>query len=297
MDSSVLPGFRFNPSEGELLFNCLKRKNCGIKETLDVIPEMDVDKCEPWELPDRSFLPKCNKQWSFFSPCDWKYRGGSVDNIATEAGYWKITGSCHTVHSQSILTGVRNTLCFYKGRLPHGEKTESIMHEYHIDENEFKTGAALQSAFVLCHVLRRYELPAKSGGLQNTEIEKFDSSPKSRIRSCGEDKSEDGSKLDSMPNGLGSNSEFGWLPPSNNDFPQVPDDISFTRPEATYGYLTGEEMDEYIEQTEIIEEILQACLDSQNSIVDHSFPEDRDADILNGDYIELNDFENCESSL
>ncbi|XP_059067241.1 uncharacterized protein LOC131038879 isoform X1 [Cryptomeria japonica] len=134
-------------------------------------------------------------------------------------------------------------------------------------------------------------------GLQNTEIERFDSFPKSRIPSCGEVKSEDGSKLDSMPNGLGSNSEFGWLPPNNNDFPQVPADISFTRPEATYGYLTGEEMDEYIEQTEIIEEILQACLDSQNSNVDDSFPQDSDADILNGDYIELNDFKNCDSSL
>ncbi|XP_059068181.1 uncharacterized protein LOC131858751 [Cryptomeria japonica] len=265
----------------------IKRK---CRESLGQFPVMPFSRLHQ----KRSFLPKCNKQWYFLSPCHRKYPSGSLANRATEAGA--------DLHVEKKL------------------------------KKEFKIGAGLQNAFVLCHVLKKNELPEKSGGLQSAEIEKCDSSPKNRNPSCDEDKSEDRSKqleevqiysslpniaedtagpnmwlgpgkdtinqqVDSMANGLRSNCEFGWLPSNNNEFPQVPADISFTRPEATDGHLTGEEMDEYIDEANIMEEILRACQDSQNSNMDHSFPQDSYADISNGNYIELNDFENCGSSL
>ncbi|XP_057869989.1 NAC domain-containing protein JA2L [Cryptomeria japonica] len=304
MDSALLPGFTFNPTEEDLVFYYLKRKNSGVEEKLDLIPEVSIYKWEPWDLPERSFLPKCNKQWYFFSPWNRKYPSGSLSNRATEAGYWRTTRRYRTVHSRSTSTGVRKTLSFYKGRPPCGEKTEWMMHEYSLDEKEFKTGAGLQNAFVLCHVLKKNELPEKCGGLQSAEIEKCDSSPKNKNPSCNEDRSslphmtEDpaehnmwlgsgkdkiNQQVDSMPNGLGSNCECGWLPSNINDFPQVPADISLTRPAATDGHLTGEEF-------------LRACQDSQNSSVDQSFCQDSFADISNGDYIELKDLESCDSS-
>lgn len=44
------PGFRFHPTDEELVNYYLKRKIIGQEIELDIIPEVDLYKCEPWEL-------------------------------------------------------------------------------------------------------------------------------------------------------------------------------------------------------------------------------------------------------
>jgi hypothetical protein len=47
------PGFRFHPTDEELIFNYLmvKLKN-GLKASeVEVIPDVDIYRCEPWDLP------------------------------------------------------------------------------------------------------------------------------------------------------------------------------------------------------------------------------------------------------
>ncbi len=44
------PGFRFHPTDEELVNYYLKRKINGQEIELDIIPEVDLYKCEPWEL-------------------------------------------------------------------------------------------------------------------------------------------------------------------------------------------------------------------------------------------------------
>ena len=50
------PGFRFHPTDEELVNYYLKRKIHGQEIELDIIPEVDLYKCEPWELASLSFL-------------------------------------------------------------------------------------------------------------------------------------------------------------------------------------------------------------------------------------------------
>lgn len=49
------PGFRFHPTDEELVAYYLKRKINGRKIELEIIPEVDLYKCEPWDLPGINF--------------------------------------------------------------------------------------------------------------------------------------------------------------------------------------------------------------------------------------------------
>ena len=44
------PGFRFHPTDQELVLYYLKRKICGLQMELDVIAEIDMYEFEPWGL-------------------------------------------------------------------------------------------------------------------------------------------------------------------------------------------------------------------------------------------------------
>lgn len=48
---SLPPGFRFHPTDEELVAYYLDRKITGRKIELEIIPEIDLYKCEPWDLP------------------------------------------------------------------------------------------------------------------------------------------------------------------------------------------------------------------------------------------------------
>lgn len=50
-------GFRFRPTDEELVNHYLKSKINGRTHLVEVIPEVDVCKFEPWELPgNRNFF-------------------------------------------------------------------------------------------------------------------------------------------------------------------------------------------------------------------------------------------------
>lgn len=44
-------GFRFHPTDEELLVHYLKRKVHSLPLPAAVIPELDVFQCNPWDLP------------------------------------------------------------------------------------------------------------------------------------------------------------------------------------------------------------------------------------------------------
>ncbi|XP_039119705.1 NAC domain-containing protein 92 [Dioscorea cayenensis subsp. rotundata] len=131
-EETLPPGFRFHPSDEELVTYYLTNKISDSKFTARAIADVDLNKSEPWDLPGKAKMGE--KEWYFFSLRDRKYPTGVRTNRATNAGYWKTTGKDKEIFSSnsSELLGMKKTLVFYKGRAPRGEKTNWVMHEYRL---------------------------------------------------------------------------------------------------------------------------------------------------------------------
>ncbi|KAI3692695.1 hypothetical protein L6452_32517 [Arctium lappa] len=144
--SSVFPGFRFSPTDDELISYYLKKKLQGSDNCVDIIPEVDFCRHEPWDLPALSII-RSDNEWFFFSARGKKYPNGSQSKRATQSGYWKATGKERNVKSGAVTIGTKRTLVFHTGRAPKGERTEWIMHEYCMADTT-------QESLVVCRLRR-----------------------------------------------------------------------------------------------------------------------------------------------
>ncbi|XP_047329386.1 NAC domain-containing protein 21/22-like [Impatiens glandulifera] len=130
VEARLPPGFRFHPSDDELVCDyLLKKKLSSSCENLLLI-EVDLNKCEPWDIPEVARVG--GKEWYFYSQRDRKYATGVRTNRATISGYWKATGKDKAIFRKNKLVGMRKTLVFYQGRAPKGGKSEWVMHEFRL---------------------------------------------------------------------------------------------------------------------------------------------------------------------
>ncbi|XP_021912315.1 protein CUP-SHAPED COTYLEDON 3 [Carica papaya] len=153
-EQGLPPGFRFHPTDEELITFYLASKVLNATFSGLHIAELDLNRCEPWELPDVAKMGE--KEWYFFSLRDRKYPTGLRTNRATGAGYWKATGKDREVYSASTgaLLGMKKTLVFYKGRAPRGEKTKWVMHEYRLD-GDFSFRHTCKEEWVICRIFHK----------------------------------------------------------------------------------------------------------------------------------------------
>ncbi|MCD7464267.1 hypothetical protein HAX54_052367 [Datura stramonium] len=161
------PGFRFHPTDEELVVHYLKKKIAATPIPVDIIAEIDLYKFDPWELPAKAIFGE--QEWYFFSPRDRRYPNGARPNRAATSGYWKATGTDKPVFTSGGIqkVGVKKALVFYGGKPPKGVKTNWIMHEYRVTENKTnnkppscdiaanKKGSLRLDEWVLCRIYKK----------------------------------------------------------------------------------------------------------------------------------------------
>ncbi|KAJ7522243.1 hypothetical protein O6H91_18G003000 [Diphasiastrum complanatum] len=154
MDSNCMPpGFRFHPTDEELMIHYLRPKLNGQGLKFDIIPEVDLYKCEPWDLPEKSLRGGSDTEWYFFVVLNKKYPRGARSNRSTKCGFWKTTGKDKPVKIHSKKVGMKKTLVFYEGRAPHGKRTDWVMYEYRLENGISKK--VPPDAVVLCQVSKK----------------------------------------------------------------------------------------------------------------------------------------------
>ncbi|XP_010931442.1 NAC domain-containing protein 2 [Elaeis guineensis] len=162
--TSLPPGFRFHPTDEELIQHYLRNRVASLPCPVSIIAEVDIYKFDPWDLPVKAMFG--DREWYFFSPRDRKYPNGIRPNRAAASGYWKATGTDKPIVSSkgNENIGVKKALVFYKGRPPKGVKTGWIMHEYRLaqalNNNSFRPMKLRDSSmrlddWVLCRIYKK----------------------------------------------------------------------------------------------------------------------------------------------
>ncbi|OMO56306.1 No apical meristem (NAM) protein [Corchorus olitorius] len=98
-------GFRFHPTDVELVKYYLKRKILGKKFIFEAIAELDIYKHAPWDLPDMSLLKTGDLKWFFFCPIEKKY-GKGASSYAPESQCAEpsvLSSGLHTLPSPSVV--------------------------------------------------------------------------------------------------------------------------------------------------------------------------------------------------
>ncbi|XP_028752250.1 protein NTM1-like 9 isoform X2 [Neltuma alba] len=155
MQQDMPLGFRFCPTDEELVGHYLRHKLMADDPSIhDTIPEIEVCKFEPWELPAVVPSSSLNKsgdpEWYFFSPRCYKYSNSNQYNRATSSGYWKVTGQDREIRDLATnnVIGTKQSLVFHQGRT----KTNWIIHEYQYCDDFFPPN---QGTYVLCKLRRK----------------------------------------------------------------------------------------------------------------------------------------------
>ncbi|KAF5731791.1 NAC domain-containing protein 55-like [Tripterygium wilfordii] len=148
----VMPGFRFHPTEEELVEFYLRRKVEGKRFNVELITFVDLYRYDPWELPALAAIGE--KEWFFYVPRDRKYRNGDRPNRVTTSGYWKATGADRMIRGENTRSiGLKKTLVFYSGKAPKGIRTSWIMNEYRLPHHD--TEKYQKAEISLCRVYKR----------------------------------------------------------------------------------------------------------------------------------------------
>ncbi|XP_022750446.1 NAC domain-containing protein 83-like [Durio zibethinus] len=137
-------GFRFRPTEEELVVHYLKRKALSLPLPASVIPEFDVFQTDPWSLPG-----DLKENRYFFST---RYGTGSNNKCKRVAGsgYWKPIGKEKPILASggNQVVGMRKALIFCEGKRSNETKNQWLLHQYRLVGFAAAAAATLDSTQV-----------------------------------------------------------------------------------------------------------------------------------------------------
>nr|ASK12105.1 NAC domain-containing protein 065 [Setaria italica] len=166
------PGFRFQPTDQEIIVCYLKKKIDAATAVTSIIADVDIYKFDPWDLPDKAAMFG-DGEWFFFSPRDRKYPNGARPNRRAGSGYWKATGTDKPILASGRCLGVKKALVFYQGRSPKGTKTHWVMHEYRLLDAAppMSSNSMRLDDWVLCRVRNKQQLLVPDHGYSSSSSE------------------------------------------------------------------------------------------------------------------------------
>ncbi|PIN06155.1 hypothetical protein CDL12_21290 [Handroanthus impetiginosus] len=118
------PGFRFYPTDEELVVHFLHRKADLLPCHPDVIPDLDLYPIDPWDLDGKAMVE--GKKWYFYSR--------RTKARISESGYWQPIGVEEPIYSScGKKVGMKKYCAFYIGDPSEGgARTNWIMQEYRL---------------------------------------------------------------------------------------------------------------------------------------------------------------------
>ncbi|RCV38239.1 hypothetical protein SEVIR_8G133000v4 [Setaria viridis] len=125
------PGFRFTPTDEEIVVHYLRPRAVNEPIPSAVIADVQIMNHNPWDL-----LTEGSSERYFFSQRVLKWPLGDQWNRAAGNGHWKTTGKDMPIFSSTVIGGVplmiglKRTLVFHLGKSDIGENTEWAMQEY-----------------------------------------------------------------------------------------------------------------------------------------------------------------------
>ncbi|CAL9764285.1 unnamed protein product [Musa acuminata subsp. burmannicoides] len=131
------PGFLFFPSDEELVVHFLYRKTALLPFHPDIIPTLDLHRCDPSNFHGKAFQGG-NRCWYFFT--------SRSEDRASVSGYWNPVGTDEVVISGNKDVGVKTTLKYYIGQPPDGIRTNWLMHEYRLLNDTVHGGSSTCSS-------------------------------------------------------------------------------------------------------------------------------------------------------
>ncbi|XP_073004872.1 transcription factor JUNGBRUNNEN 1-like [Typha latifolia] len=159
----MLPGFRFHPTDEELVAFYLRRKVDKKALSIEIIRQVDIYKFDPWDLPKAGTVGG-EKEWYFFCLRGRKYRNSIRPNRVTGSGFWKATGIDRPIYSTGDAgdcIGLKKSLVYYRGSAGRGTKTDWMMHEFRLPpaagKNNDNSSLATQEAeiWTICRIFKR----------------------------------------------------------------------------------------------------------------------------------------------
>ncbi|KAK9225415.1 hypothetical protein WN943_010456 [Citrus x changshan-huyou] len=182
-------GYRFRPTDEELVVHYLKRKVFGLPLPASIIPELDVFQSHPLGLPG----DMKEKKRYFFSNIrnESAIANDGKCKIAAGSGYWKPVGKNRQILASGTkqVVGIRKTLIFCEGKRGHETKTQWVMHQYHLVAIATNTNLTqpvfkmvIIGDWVVYRIFQRKKKPKKRGVVSSNNLNITKNSHKNQLQ-------------------------------------------------------------------------------------------------------------------